>query len=73
MKNIITLNAILLISLASFAQAKQMIVAQDGSGQYKTVQAAFDAIPPNNKKPVTIFIKNGTYYEKLRLTHLKTL
>src|ERR1051325_6107226 len=54
----------------SFAQ-KQIIVAQDGTGQYKTVQSAFDAIPKNNKKPITIFIKNGIYKEKLYLDSTK--
>lgn len=42
-------------------------VAQDGSGDYRTVQAAFDAIPYNNKKPVSILIKEGVYKEKLLL------
>ncbi|MDQ3277876.1 MAG: pectinesterase family protein, partial [Bacteroidota bacterium] len=31
------------------------------------MQAAFNAIPRNNKKPFTIFIKNGVYKEKLYL------
>jgi len=30
-------------------------------------QAAFDAVPVGNKKPVVIYIKNGTYKEKLHL------
>ncbi|MFA9559566.1 pectate lyase [Evansella sp. AB-rgal1] len=41
----------------------EITVAQDGSGDYETVQAAIDAVPENNTKPVTIHIKNGTYYE----------
>ena len=53
---------------ACFANAQtKIIVAQDESGKYKTVQRALDAIPVNNKKPVTIFIKNGIYKEKLHL------
>lgn len=51
-----------LSSLAIAAQQK-IIVAQDGSGQYKTVQEALDAVPSGNSKPFTIFIKNGTYKE----------
>ena len=54
----------------SFAQTK-IIVVQDGSGNYKTVQQAFDAVPFNNKKPVTIFVKNGIYKEKLHLDSAK--
>lgn len=51
-----------LSSLAIAAQQK-IIVAQDGSGQYKTVQEALDAVPSGNSKPFTIFIKNGIYKE----------
>ncbi len=46
-------------------------VAQDGSGNYKTLQEALNAVPANNKKPFTIFIKNGIYKEKLHLDSLK--
>lgn len=51
-----------LSSLAIAAQQK-IIVAQDGSGQYKTVQEALDAVPSGNSKPFTIFIKKGIYKE----------
>lgn len=50
---------------------KRIIVAQDGSGNYKTVQEAFNAVPLNNKKPVLIFIKKGIYKEKLLLDSTK--
>ena len=53
------------------AQYKTVYVAQDGSGDYKTVQAAFDAVPYKNKKPVTIIIGNGIYKEKLFLDSTK--
>jgi pectinesterase len=48
-------------------------VSQDGRGTYRTVQQALDAIPLNNKTPVTIFIKKGTYKEKLHLEAAKNL
>jgi pectinesterase len=60
----------LFVTITSIAQRK-ITVAQDGSGDYKTVQAAFDAIPLNNKTPVDIFIKKGTYKEKLHLDSTK--
>jgi pectinesterase len=44
-----------------------IIVAQDGSGQYATVQAAFDAIPKYNSHPYTVYIRKGIYQEKLYL------
>lgn len=54
-----------------FAQSKKIIVAKDGSGDYRTVQAAFDAIPYHNKKPISIYVKNGIYKEKLYLDSTK--
>lgn len=50
---------------------KKILVAQDGSGNFKMVQEAFNSIPLNNKQPVTIFIKNGIYKEKLHLDSSK--
>ena len=43
------------------------VVAADGSGDFKTVQAAVAAIPADNRERVVIFIKNGTYHEKVRI------
>jgi len=57
---------------AGFANAQtKIIVAKDGSGNYTTVQAAMNAIPLNNKKPITILIKDGVYKEKLYLDATK--
>jgi pectinesterase len=44
-----------------------MIVAADGSGDFKTIQDAIDQIPDNNSERVTIRIKNGVYKEKLHI------
>lgn len=38
-------------------------VAADGTGQYRTVQAAIDAVPVDNTSRATITIKAGTYRE----------
>ncbi|XZF16297.1 pectinesterase family protein [Chitinophagaceae bacterium MMS25-I14] len=46
---------------------KKMIVAVDGSGDYTTVQAAFDAVPANNKTAVIINVRKGIYKEKVHL------
>lgn len=67
----IVLFFLLIISLHCAAQRLIKTVAQDGSGDYKTVQEAFDAVSSGNKKPVTIFIKRGIYKEKLYLDSLK--
>lgn len=69
---IIFINLIIsFIPITTFAQTKKIIVAQDGSGTYKTVQQALNAVPQHNKKSIHIFIKNGTYKEKLHLDSTK--
>ncbi|WNV92132.1 pectinesterase family protein [Umezawaea sp. Da 62-37] len=45
------------------ATGAQATVAADGSGLYRTVQAAVDAVPVNNTSRVTITVKAGTYRE----------
>jgi pectinesterase len=42
-------------------------VAQDGTGNFPSVQAAIDSIPKGNTERKIIFIKNGTYNEHIRL------
>lgn len=43
------------------------VVASDGTGNFKTVQEAINAVPPLRKNRTRIFIKNGIYKEKLLL------
>ncbi|MDP1579052.1 MAG: pectinesterase family protein [Candidatus Didemnitutus sp.] len=40
-----------------------LIVAADGSGDFDTVQAAFDFVPAANTTPTLIRVKRGTYFE----------
>ncbi|MGV3509852.1 MAG: pectinesterase family protein, partial [Sphingobacteriaceae bacterium] len=49
-----------------------LTVAQDGSGDYKTIQEAINAIRDLSQKEAKIFIKNGTYKEKLIIPSWKT-
>ncbi|WP_201987362.1 pectinesterase family protein [Hymenobacter rubidus] len=63
---------LLFFVLGTQAQTGPITVAQDGSGTYKTVQEAVDAVPNQSQKPVTIFIKKGIYKEKLVVPTLKT-
>lgn len=44
-----------------------LVVAQDGSGDYTTVQAAINAAPTGRTTPFIIFIKNGKYKEKITI------
>ena len=46
-------------------------VAQDGSGDYLTVQAAFDAVPDYYTGAYNIFVAPGIYHEKLLLDRAK--
>jgi pectinesterase len=66
---------ILLISLASVgrAEAQPITVAADGSGDFKTVQAAVDSIPANNSERRVILIKPGTYKERIVVPKEKPL
>lgn len=47
-------------------------IAQDGSGNYTTVQAAFDAVPDNYTGRWIIHIKPGTYTERPTLLTAKS-
>ena len=42
-------------------------VAKDGSGDYKYIQDAIDAMRVFPLKPITLYIKNGVYNEKIEL------
>ncbi|MDP4502387.1 pectinesterase family protein [Nonomuraea turcica] len=54
-----------------FAPASKPTVAADGSGTYRTVQAAVDAVPSGNASRVTITIAPGTYREIVRVPSTK--
>ncbi len=60
--------AILLIGLAASADAAcNVSVASDGSGDVKTIKAALEKVPEDNKTRCTIKIKPGTYDEQIRV------
>lgn len=52
--------------------AKRIVVAHDGSGNYKTVQEAINAIPAASATVTEIFIKAGTYKERIVIDKSKT-
>lgn len=43
------------------------VVAQDGSGDFKTVQQAFDAVPANSARETIVFVKKGVYKQVVTL------
>lgn len=51
--------------------AYDFVVAQDGSGDFTTVQEALDAAPEFRSYRTYIFIKKGTYKEQLELDKTK--
>jgi pectinesterase len=63
MRSLFITGFILLLCGSQLSAQQKIIVAQDGSGQYRTVQAALDAVPPGSDKAVTIFVKKGIYKE----------
>lgn len=61
----ISLFLLLFRTMLFAAERADIIVAKDGSGQFTSIQAAINSIPQNNSQQVVIFIKRGTYNEKL--------
>ncbi len=45
-----------------------IIVAQDGGGQFTSIQDAINSVPADNKHNLIILIRNGVYHEKLFIT-----
>jgi pectin methylesterase-like acyl-CoA thioesterase len=66
---IVYLFTVVLVVLSSVAvQAKSKydcIVARDGSGNIKSLQAAIDAAPSDRTTPYRIFVKSGLYLEQI--------
>lgn len=66
----------LLLSVFVFGQnptfPTQFIVAQDGTGDFKTIQEAVNAVRDWSEAVVPIYIKPGTYLEKLVIPTHKT-
>ncbi|OYX82130.1 MAG: pectinesterase, partial [Flavobacteriales bacterium 32-34-25] len=78
MKNAIRLKYILFFLFTTqffFAQTAnpekykyQFVVAKDGSGEFKYIQDAIDAMRKFPLAPITLYIKNGIYNEKIELS-----
>lgn len=61
--------AVLLLICAAPADAQQYdyVVAQDGSGDYTTIQTAIDGAKSFPPERITIYIKKGVYEEKVKV------
>ncbi|MEN2398986.1 pectinesterase family protein [Flavobacterium sp. MC2016-06] len=63
----------LLVTAQTIDNKFELTVAQDGSGDFKTIQEAVDAVKDNAEKRVVITIKAGLYKEKLEIPSSKIL
>jgi pectin methylesterase-like acyl-CoA thioesterase len=61
----------LLLACSARLLAYDLTVAQDGSGDYRSVQAAVAAVPDGRTAVFTIYIKNGIYSEKVTVPATK--
>jgi len=71
------IKVILTLLLSAFSllvqsQEFDFVVAKDGSGDFRTIQEAFDAVPDFRKNETRIQLKPGIYKEKLVLATSKT-
>lgn len=68
----------LFISISTILSAQNpirkynIIVAADGTGTFKSVQQAINAVPDNQSERTVIFIKKGIYKEKVSVSSSKT-
>jgi len=59
-------------ALQPYIRKYDLVVAQDGSGDYLTVQEAINAVPDYNSQELRILIASGTYKEKLVIPESKS-
>lgn len=67
LKATFSLLAMILLGFTMNAQTYDFTVAKDGSGNFKTVQAAIDSAPTGRTAAFKIYIKNGKYKEKITI------
>ena len=72
MRNVFTLLMLLACCGNCFADVKTIVVAQDGSGDFKTMQDAIAAVPDDSPDRVIIHIKPGIYEGQILLPKSKS-
>ncbi|XP_057827229.1 pectinesterase-like [Cryptomeria japonica] len=58
-----------LLQSSSPASQANVVVAQDGSGNYRTIAQAISAVPQGSSKRYIIYIKAGTYKENIDISN----
>lgn len=68
MRVVLLLSLLMALPFTSYAQVVyEMTVAQDGSGDFESIQAAIDATKAFPDKRITIHVKNGVYHEPVKV------
>lgn len=67
----LALGILPLVLLAGTAPSVTLTVSADGSGQFRTVQAAIDTAPEDSASRVTILISPGVYKERITIPRTK--
>ena len=69
LKHFIFLSAFMILTVSRLtAQDKLKItVAQDGTGDFTTIQSAIESCKSFPDARITIYVKNGTYHEKVKV------
>ena len=64
-KKILCMAMAIFFATAILYAQKEIVVAQDGSGNFKSIQGAINSLPAQASSQRIILIKNGTYNEKI--------
>ena len=59
--------ALLLAASVCSAEPVEITVAADGTGDFRMIQSALESLPVDGREPVVINVRNGLYYEKVRI------
>lgn len=65
-----SLAAVVLAGSRTTAPSGSLVVSKDGTGKYKTIQAAVDALSSSSTSAQSIFIGAGTYSEQVYVPKL---
>ncbi|KAJ0235201.1 pectinesterase/pectinesterase inhibitor 46 [Hirschfeldia incana] len=61
----------MLLESGDLRKKANIVVAQDGSGKYRTISEALEEVKEKNEKPTIIYVKKGVYVESVRVEKKK--